>query len=123
MGSRLEVPCLRVRIARRAAMLRVAHARRDVAQAVRYQPDAKPRRRLADRAYAVLLVHQDLPDLLCILVAAFRLETGGLGIQVEDLQDVGIIGLLALRAAGRVPLRILGPECRTRYDRYRPGRE
>ena len=96
-------------IAGRAAMLRVAHARGDIAQPVRNQTHAQARRRLADRADAVLLIDQDLPDLLRVAVAAFGLEAGGLGIQIEDLQDVRIVRLGALLAAGRVPRRIGGP--------------
>ena len=86
----------------------------DIAQPVGHQAHAKARRRLADRADAVLLIDQDLPDLLGVAVAAFGLEAGGLGIEIEDLQDVRIVRLGALLAAGRVPRRIGGPERRAR---------
>ena len=54
---------------------------------------------LADGADAVLLVHQDLPDLLGVVVAAFGFQAGGLAEQLPDAQQVGIIRLGALRAA------------------------
>src|ERR1700733_6596658 len=108
---------------RRAAMLRIAHPGRDIAQSVRHQTHTESGWGLADRADAVLLIDQDLPDLLGVAVAAFGLEAGGLGIEIEYPQNVRIGRLGALFAAGRVPRRKRGPEPGTGNDRYCPGRK
>src|SRR5579872_4730335 len=104
--SCLEVPRLRMGVARRAAVLRIAHAGGDIAQLVRHQAHAKPRRRLPDGTDAVLLIDQDLPDFLRVAIAALGLETRRLGVQIEYFQDVRIVRLGALLAARRVPVRI-----------------
>ena len=113
-----------VRAARRAAMLRDAGARRDVAELVADEPHAHKRRRLADRADPVLLVDQDLPDLLRGLVALVapagrrrrgtaRRSSSGSGRSAR-----------ALRAARRVPLGEFRPhEGLGRIDRDRVARE
>ncbi len=43
---------------------------------LRHQTHTEPSGRLADRADAVLLIDQDLPDLLRVAVAAFGLQAG-----------------------------------------------
>jgi hypothetical protein len=107
-----------------AAVLRVAHARGDVAQPVADQPHAKSGRRLADRADADLLIRQYLPDLLRVLVAAFDLQAGSLAEQVPHFQDVRIIRLGALRAAGGIVGRIVRSHVRLcRVDRDSVARE
>src|SRR5919106_4503106 len=103
-GSLLVVPGLGVRPAGRPAMLRDAVAGRDVAELVADQPHAHQRRRLTDRADAVLLVDQDLPDLLGGLDPLLGLLARGAAVQLEDLHHVRILGLAALLAVRGVPL-------------------
>src|SRR5689334_1289538 len=110
-----------MRIAWRATVLSVADARGDVAEAVGDEAYAETRWRLADGADAVLLVHQDLPDLLRVLVAAFDLEARRFRVELEDLQDVRIVRLHAFAAAGRIPLRILRREGGAWNHRHCPG--
>src|SRR5678816_886312 len=68
-GSGLVVERGRVRRARRARVLRVRLARRDIPQLIAHDAHAHRGRRQPDGADAELLVHQDLPDLLGDLVA------------------------------------------------------
>src|SRR5918994_7397330 len=92
-GSLLVVPGLGVRAAGRAAVLRDAVARRDVAELVADQAHAHQRRRLTDRADAVLLVDQDLPDPLGGLEPLVGLLAGSAPVQLEDLEHRRIVGL------------------------------
>src|SRR5690606_17128744 len=122
--SLLVVPGLGVRPARRAAVLRDAVARRDVAELVAHQAHAHQRRRLPDRADAVLLVDQDPPDLARRFDALLRLLTGGAAEQLVDLEQVRILGLAALLAARGVPLGELRSHERLgRIDRDGMARE
>src|SRR5262249_49078455 len=73
LPSRLVVPRLGMRAARRAAVLRDARPPRQVHQPPARQPHAHQRRRLPAGADGELLVHHDLPDLLRDLVAVLLL--------------------------------------------------
>src|SRR5918996_1568618 len=98
-SSLLVEPSLRMRAARRAAVLRDAHPRGNIAELVAREPDAHQGRRLADGADAVLLVDQNFPDLLRVPDPPSLIEAGGGAEQVEDLDQVRIVGFAALIAA------------------------
>src|SRR5258708_40134227 len=112
-----------MRAAGRATMLRDAVAGRDVAQPLADQPHPHQCRRLTNRADRVLLVDEDLPDLLRRLDAVLCLLPRGRREEVEYLEDVRILRLLALLAARVVPLRVFGPHAGLVWiDRYRMAR-
>src|SRR5690348_3458022 len=100
--SCLEVPGLRIRVARRPPLLRITDARRDIPQPVADQPHAHAPRRLPHGADADLVVHQQLPDLLRVLVAPLGLQPRRLAEQLPDLQYHRIVRLRPLRTIARV---------------------
>src|SRR5438876_11636017 len=95
----LVIPRLRMLAARRAAVLSDAHSRGDVAELVAGQADAHHRRRLADRADAVLLIDEDLPYLLRRLEALFRLLPRRGAKELVDLEEIRVLRLDPLLAA------------------------
>src|SRR5258705_5738195 len=119
-GSGLVEERRRVRGARRARVLRVGLPRRDISQPVAHDAHAHGGRGLPHRADAVLLVHENLPDVLGDLVALRGLLAARRAEELQRLDQLGILGRLALLPAAGVPAGDRMPEERL-HRIYRQG--